>query len=119
MRFLALLLLFTLGSSFAAASPSEDELARQSESSGALIAMAHFCKVPANEVRSLAAKLTQETLLAAEGNTFNFDAEAFAQYVMSGIRSTQGILALVPDSGSGYESNCEEVREKITAAMAR
>lgn len=119
MRYLALLLLFTLGSPFAAASPSEDEFARQSESSGALIAMAHFCKVPANEVRSLAAKLAQEALLAAEGNSFNFDAEAFTEYVMSGIRSTQDLLALVPDSGPGYESNCEEVREKIAAAMAR
>jgi len=119
MKFITLLLLFTFSSSFAASSPSEDELARLSESSGSLIAMAQFCNVPTNEVRSLASKLEQETLLAAKGNTFKFDVEAFSQYAMSGVRTTRGILVHMPSSGPGYESNCKEVREKIAAAIAR
>lgn len=119
MKFLTLLLLFTFSSSFAAPSPSEDELARQSESSGSLIAMAQFCNVPTAKVRSLASKLEQETLLAAKGNTFKFDADAFSQYAMSGVRTTRGILAYMPSNGPRYESNCKEVHEKIAAAMAR
>jgi hypothetical protein len=119
MKYLLLIPILALGSSFAAEPSNEDEISRRAQSEGSLIAMAQFCGTSNDQVRSLASKLEQATLLAAKGQPFAFDSAVYRQHAIAGIKTTQKTLAYVPSSGPGYESNCKEVHAKVSAALAR
>ena len=81
--------------------------------------MAQFCKVSDDTVSAFARKLEQETMLAAKGVPFKFDADRYMVYAKAGFKSTAELLAYMPSSGESYKSNCAAVREKVAAAMAK
>lgn len=109
------LLLLVAFSPLCSAHPqSEDEMARRSESDGSLMALAQFCKVPDDRIRSLASKLAQDTLALAKDVPFKFDSEAYRQHAAAGLKQTRQTLAFVPSTGPAYDSNCEEVLGKVS-----
>ena len=118
MKHFLLIPILALGSSFAADPSNEDEISRRAQSEGSLIAMAQFCGTSTDQIRSLASKLEQATLLTAKGRSFVFDSAVYRQHAIAGIKTTQQALTYVPSSGPGYESNCKEVHAKVSGALA-
>src|SRR5574343_890431 len=98
---------------------TDADLVRRAESEGSLIAMAQFCNIPREQIREIVGKLEQSTLKAAAEAKLTLDSDAYRQYAVAGIRGTSRLLAMVPSSGPNYDSNCDEVRSKIAAAMQK
>jgi hypothetical protein len=107
------------GSVTAAQELALEDMERHAQGDGSLIAMAQFCEIEVNEIRVLASRLEEQALTKFKGSPFQVDAQVYRSYAIPGIRRTLKTLAYMSRSGPGYESNCEEVRTKVSAASAK
>lgn len=67
----------------------------------------------------LASRLEEKALDRFKGSPVQVDAQVYRSHAMSGAQGTRNILGYMPRSGPGYESNCQEVRTKVSAATAK
>jgi hypothetical protein len=102
----------------------KEDLVASAKADGALLMQMSFCEKSKSRTstrlfRKLLEKQERNSLASAKKQGIQFDAKTYRESLQAGMDVTFELMNVVPRSGTNYEKNCKEVKDKAKNKLGK